>query len=470
MFEPLDRLDAPGALAAAAECRRAADAAEARLLALAAHWADLHAERDGEGARLDVPGMERLCRLAGEGTPEVAEFAPAELGAALGLTTFAASCLIGDALELRHRLPRLWARVADGTVQAWRARRVADHTKILSPDAAAWVDAQVAPFAHKVGTRRLADLVAAALLRFDPDEALRRLEAGRERRGVRVGEGIVDGNRSVAIEADAMDVALFDATLDAIADALAALGDTDAADLRRARAVGVIADPQGTLDLLAAAAGDRPGDPGSADEAPATQPGARPAPGSTAGPVRRRTGGPRTRPMLHVHVHADSIAAHGAGALARVEGLGPTVLAQVQEWIGATDVTVTPVVDLADSRPVDCYEAPARTREAVLLRSPCCPFPWCSNLSRNKDLDHVEPFRPPDEGGPPGQTRADNLAPLCRRHHRLKTHGGWRYTMVEPGTFVWRSPLGRRYLVDHTGTSVLPPARDTMPARLPETA
>lgn len=174
--------------------------------------------------------------------------------------------------------------------------------------------------------------------------------------------------------------------------------------------------------------------------------------------------------MLHVHVHADSIAAHGAGALARVEGLGPTVLAQVQEWIGATDVTVTPVVDLADSRPVDCYEAPARTREAVLLRSPCCPFPWCSNLSRNKDLDHVEPFRPPDEGGPPGQTRADNLAPLCRRHHRLKTHGGWRYTMVEPGTFVWRSPLGRRYLVDHTGTSVLPPARDTMPARLPETA
>ena len=40
MFEGMDDLDPAGALAAAVARRRAADLAEAELLALAAHWAD----------------------------------------------------------------------------------------------------------------------------------------------------------------------------------------------------------------------------------------------------------------------------------------------------------------------------------------------------------------------------------------------------------------------------------------------
>ncbi|HYO40919.1 MAG TPA: hypothetical protein VER39_14835, partial [Nocardioidaceae bacterium] len=44
------------------------------------------------------------------------------------------------------------------------------------------------------------------------------------------------------------------------------------------------------------------------------------------------------------------------------------------------------------------------------------------------------------------------LAPLCRRHHRYKTHSAWTYTMPEPGIHLWRSPAGRHYLVDHNGT------------------
>jgi len=64
-------------------------------------------------------------------------------------------------------------------------------------------------------------------------------------------------------------------------------------------------------------------------------------------------------------------------------------------------------------------------------------------------------YLPEDQGGPPGQTTPANLAGLCRRHHRAKTHGGWTYTMPEPGLYLWRSPRGRRYLVDHTGTTNL---------------
>jgi hypothetical protein len=95
MFERIDDLDTVAALAVAVDLRRGADRAEAELLVLAAHGADLHAVPAGEGVRHPVSGMELLVPLAGEGTPEVAEFAPAELGGVWGMSTYAAGCFIG---------------------------------------------------------------------------------------------------------------------------------------------------------------------------------------------------------------------------------------------------------------------------------------------------------------------------------------------------------------------------------------
>ena len=56
-------------------------------------------------------GCEHEEPIAGAGCPAVAEFCVAELGAVLGVSTTAAKRLMGHALELRHRLPRLWAQV-----------------------------------------------------------------------------------------------------------------------------------------------------------------------------------------------------------------------------------------------------------------------------------------------------------------------------------------------------------------------
>lgn len=151
--------------------------------------------------------------------------------------------------------------------------------------------------------------------------------------------------------------------------------------------------------------------------------------------------------------------AAGSCGVGRVEGLGPVTTEQIKQWVGHGEVSVRPVLDLDDRASVDAYEVPTRMAETVYLRNPCCPFPWCENLTRNKDNDHIAAFVPPDTGGPPGQTAADKLAPLCRRHHRLKTHSGWTYTMPEPGIYLWRSPHHRRYLVDHTGTTPLGPPR-----------
>ena len=75
-------------------------------------------------------------------------------------------------------------------------------------------------------------------------------------------------------------------------------------------------------------------------------------------------------------------------------------------------------------------------------------FPWCTRPAGGCDLDHVIPY---SEDGP---TASDNIGPLCRRHHRLKTHHpGWGYTVLEPGSYLWSSPHGYQFLRDHRGTS-----------------
>ena len=84
---------------------------------------------------------------------------------------------------------------------------------------------------------------------------------------------------------------------------------------------------------------------------------------------------------------------------------------------------------------------------------------WCAT-DGNLDLDHTSKYVPPDQGGPPGQTSTDNLAPLCRTHHRTKPHpspagDAWHYRRLTPGTWLWTSPHHRRYLVHPDGTTTI---------------
>src|SRR5689334_24592907 len=140
---------AAGVLCAARERRRAADRAEADLLELAVEWAVMHpVESIHEPVTHTLRGFGQTdLALAGEGAPTVAEYAVPELAAALGLSTEAGKRYLGEALELRYRLPRLWTRVQAGDLPAWRARRVAAETSRLSVQAAEYVDTHVAPVA-----------------------------------------------------------------------------------------------------------------------------------------------------------------------------------------------------------------------------------------------------------------------------------------------------------------------------------
>jgi hypothetical protein len=50
-----------------------------------------------------------------------------------------------------------------------------------------------------------------------------------------------------------------------------------------------------------------------------------------------------------------------------------------------------------------------------------------------------------------GVTATSHSRPLGRRHHRWKTHAGYRSRQCGEGRYVWLTPHGLGFLVDHTG-------------------
>ena len=128
----------------------------------------------------------------------------------------------------------------------------------------------------------------------------------------------------------------------------------------------------------------------------------------------------------------------------RVEKLGPATTAKIRDWLGHTKATIQPVLRMDRTDAVDPHDPPTWMRDLVILRDPQCVFPHCQRDSRACDLDHIVPY---DDTGPPGQTRPDNLAPLCRRHHRAKTSSRWQYRRLPDGRYEWTGPGGTSHAV-----------------------
>lgn len=161
---------------------------------------------------------------------------------------------------------------------------------------------------------------------------------------------------------------------------------------------------------------------------------------------------------LRVHVDADDLTAvltnqpATSARLARVEKTRSFIdLDALRRWLARPNlrVAIRHVIDTRATTRVDQYEIPDRLRHHITERDGHCVFPHCTRPAHRGDLDHITPY---DPDGPPGQTSAENLAALCRNHHRHKTFAGWTYTMLEPGYYLWRTPHAHRLLVTPTGT------------------
>jgi HNH endonuclease/Domain of unknown function (DUF222) len=81
---------------------------------------------------------------------------------------------------------------------------------------------------------------------------------------------------------------------------------------------------------------------------------------------------------------------------------------------------------------------PALTRY-VRAQYRSCQFPGCERPATSCDLDHIQEW---DRGG---TTDPDNLHPLCRRHHNLKTDKLWSIEVNPDGSQTWISPMGFRH-------------------------
>jgi hypothetical protein len=459
-------------------------AAECRMLQLACAWADAHYV--DSGSQDYQPLIQRACAWAGEGTPEVSEYCAAELGALQGTGMAAARVLIADALDLRYRLPRLWGRVLTGGVRAWQARRIAEQTRALSWEACADVDHALSDVVGMMPWPRFATVLAAAIVDADPVLAAERAEQARSSQDVFSFDS-EDGLKTIVAKAAAGDAIWFMATINRIAEILAAQGDTNSIGTRRARAIGILAQPAEALRLLIQHQHhDDPTDEQDDHTEPA-EPNATAEPADPEvepEPVRESgleyesdaesdaesddhqslsTAAPTgfdasaARPRIVLHFHLAEAALRSGHALVRPQYGGPLSLDELVEFLGRTgcQVRIQPVLDPTEVAPVDGYEIPARLRAAVRARQMADVFPFGTCLSESMDLDHTERYVPMDYGGPPGQTRLGNLGPMARPGHRAVTHGGWAKHQPEPGYFVHRSPNGYVYLITNQGTLAL---------------
>jgi len=87
------------------------------------------------------------------------------------------------------------------------------------------------------------------------------------------------------------------------------------------------------------------------------------------------------------------------------------------------------------------YEPPQALKDFIIARDQTCRFIGCAQPARRCDLDHAVPW---EEGG---ETSPENMGALCRRHHQLKTHGGWKLTSHPDGSCTWVSPRGKEFFV-----------------------
>lgn len=153
---------------------------------------------------------------------------------------------------------------------------------------------------------------------------------------------------------------------------------------------------------------------------------------------------PHRRPVT-INITMDLATALGmADNPAELAGYGP-IPASVARTLSADAKWKRFITDPVTGNLLDygreTYLPPQPLVDFLTARDRICRFPGCSQPARVSDIDHAQPW----ESG--GRTSAANLGLLCRRHHRLKTHNGWKLHSHEDGSCTWTSPAGKEIFV-----------------------
>ena len=326
----------------------------------------------------------------------------AEIATALRISERAAEILIDEAAVLATYLPATQNALAAGRLTPRQARVIVDELGGVDaserPDlerrALEAADQSATVFARTI--RRLRET-------RDPGHAIERHRRARDARHVACQPGS-DGMAWLTACLPAADILAIDSRLDDLARGLAREGDERTVAQLRADAFG---------DVLL----DRDGR------------------------AFRRFGD--ARPTVVVTVPIDVLTGESPTG-AELSGYGP-IDAQTARDLAAdapvlrrmfTDPRDDTILALGLSK----YRVSDELRLFLTVRDQHCRFPTCTRRAGASDVDHSHAW----EHG--GCTDPDNLAHLCRGHHRLKHDSRWRLEATHSdGTLDWVSPTGRRH-------------------------
>ncbi len=158
-----------------------------------------------------------------------------------------------------------------------------------------------------------------------------------------------------------------------------------------------------------------------------------------------------------------------------IEKLGAATTQLLADWLAryaATGgkVTLRPVIDLDPDDPDAARPQSTRTTRPVR----CASLRAARRPLRLPRLPHATPGAATSTTSPPTSRwqTADHPArptpeisrPLCRHHHRLKTHTAWDYKHSTTARYLWTAPTGHQYTVHPA--SRRPP--DTDPSEEPD--
>lgn len=336
------------------------------------------------------------------------EAAAAEVRAALRLTRRAADAELALAVELKHRVPKVWDALAAGEIDLRRARVIVDGTSHLSLEAAREVVDRIIDRAPRMTTGQLGSVLRRLCVQADPADAANRYRDAVDERRI-LSEPTVDGTANLlGLNLPPERVAAVMSTITELAQALKRNDETRSMDQLRADVY---------LDLLDG----------------------------------RQHGNRNGKGMVDLQVDLETLAglSENPGELA---GYGPVIAdiaRQVVEQQKDTQWRWT-VIDPGTGQPL--YGGTTRRRPTagqrrhVEARNRTCIFPGCRMPATECDLDHGIPW---SQGGP---TTTNQLVPLCRHDHQVRHKAGWTHQPLTNGDHQWTSPLGHTYT-----TSGLPP-------------
>ena len=382
--------------------------------------------------------------LGGTGTPAVAAFTPEPLAVALGCSPASASALLADALDLHHRLPLLWDQVRAQLLATWKARRVATRTRHLSFEAARWADRQIAGRASSLGLAALDRIVAEAGARCEGDDLAQEQASARDSWDVVLvhpDPHRFAGTSELRATGVTLDLTRFHDVICAEAEALGALGDTDDLGVRKAKALGVIADAQARLDLTALVTGADP----EAQEL-----------------ARRQALGRRdAKVRLYLHASFADVVTSGfdtTDAIGSVEGIGPVTLDLVRQSAGRARVTIQPVLHVAadDRWSVDRHDPPPRMAEQVRLRDDTCIFPWCADPPASATSTTATRSRTPATEARPARPHPTHLPPCADDTTAPRPQARGPTNASTPAPTSGLGPAGLTALVTPRGTVRVP--------------